>query len=188
MTAPKSNRQLLTWLAFGSIAMFGFGFALVPLYNVMCQALGINGKTSSTAQTYNQQVIDESRTINVEFIAQNAPGMPWEFGPTVNQIQVHPGELVKTVFYANNLSGKRMVAQAIPSVSPGQGAVYFHKTECFCFKQQPLDANSRADFPLIFFIDPELPESINTLTLSYTLYDITEKSLGDAILTSQGAS
>ena len=118
MATPKSNKKLIYWLAFGSIAMFGFGFALVPLYDVMCKQLGINGKTNASAQTYDQQqVVDKTRTINVEFVAQTAPGMSWDFGPTVNQIKVHPGELVTTVFFANNTSNKRMIAQAIPSVS-----------------------------------------------------------------------
>ena len=189
MATPKSNKKLIYWLAFGSIAMFGFGFALVPLYDVMCKQLGINGKTNASAQTYDQQqVVDKTRTINVEFVAQTAPGMSWDFGPTVNQIKVHPGELVTTVFFANNTSNKRMIAQAIPSVSPGQAAIYFHKTECFCFTQQPLEPNTKADLPLVFFVDPELPESITTLTLSYTLYDITSKTLGSALEKAQGAS
>ncbi|MGB0894146.1 MAG: cytochrome c oxidase assembly protein [Parashewanella sp.] len=186
MTTPKSNKKLIMWLAFGCIGMFGFGFALVPLYNVMCKQLGINGKTSNTAAAYDQQqVVDKNRTVTIEFVSQTEPGMPWEFGPTINQIKVHPGELVKTKFYASNNSPNRIVAQAIPSISPGQGAVYFHKTECFCFTQQPLDGNTNVDYPLVFFVDPQLPKDIHTLTLSYTLYDITNRTLVDVVKEAQ---
>lgn len=176
MAAPaKSNRKLLGLLILGSVAMFGFGFALVPLYDVLCDALGINGKPKGSASDYQAVVIDKERTVNIEFIAQVQPGMAWEFIPKVNRLKVHPGELVRTHFLAKNLSDFDTVGQAIPSVSPGQGAAYFNKTECFCFNQQPLGALANAELPLIFFVDPDLPESINTLTLSYTLYDITAK-------------
>ncbi|MCW3172673.1 cytochrome c oxidase assembly protein [Shewanella subflava] len=176
MSQPtKSNRKLLTMLVLGAVGMFGFGFALVPLYDVLCDTLGINGKTQSTASTYEAVIVDKSRTVTIEFVAQIQPGMPWEFAPTVNRIQVHPGELTHTKFHAQNLSANNTVGQAIPSVSPGQGAAYFNKTECFCFNQQPLAASASAELPLIFYVDPDLPESINTLTLSYTLYDITDK-------------
>ncbi|MCL1143456.1 cytochrome c oxidase assembly protein [Shewanella gaetbuli] len=174
-TQPKSNRKLLTMLILGAVGMFGFGFALVPLYDVLCDALGINGKPQGTASTYEAVIVDESRTVTVEFIAHVQSGMSWEFIPTVNRIEVHPGQLTHAKFYAKNLSSKDTVGQAIPSVSPGQGAAYFNKTECFCFNQQPLAASASAELPLIFYVDPDLPESINTLTLSYTLYDITAK-------------
>jgi cytochrome c oxidase assembly protein subunit 11 len=178
MTAPsKSNRKLLSILIFSSVAMFGFGFALVPLYDVLCDALGINGKPQGTASRYEAVVIDKERTVNIEFIAQIQPGMAWEFTPKVNRLKVHPGELIRTHFVAKNLSQVDTVGQAIPSVSPGQGAAYFNKTECFCFNQQPLGALANAELPLIFYVDPDLPESINTLTLSYTLYDITDRQV-----------
>ncbi|WP_394129229.1 cytochrome c oxidase assembly protein [Shewanella maritima] len=182
---PKSNRKLLTLLVLGCVGMFGFGFALVPLYDVLCDALGINGKTSSTASTYEAVVVDKNRLITVEFIAHVQSGMAWEFTPQVNRIEVHPGELTHAKFLAHNLSTKDTVGQAIPSVSPGQGAAYFNKTECFCFNQQPLAASATAELPLIFYVDPDLPESINTLTLSYTLFDITDKVGGSA---EQGAA
>ncbi|MCG9698041.1 cytochrome c oxidase assembly protein [Shewanella sp. Isolate11] len=182
----KSNRKLILWLISGSVGMFGFGFALVPLYDVLCQQLGINGKTQSTATIYEPMTIDTSRTVTVEFIAQTQQNMPWKFTPEVNQIQVHPGELIRTNFNAKNLSLALTVGQAIPSVSPGQGAAYFHKTECFCFNQQLLEANADAQLPLIFYVDPDLPESISTLTLSYTLYNITDKGYVGAV--EQGAA
>ncbi|RYV02915.1 cytochrome c oxidase assembly protein [Shewanella sp. OPT22] len=184
----KSNKKLVLWLIGGSIAMFGFGFALVPLYDIMCQTLGINGKTATSAKAYTaEQIVDKTRLVNIEFMAQIPPGMNWEFGPQVNTMKVHPGELIRTNFIAKNLSSSAVVGQAVPSVSPGQGALYFHKTECFCFNQQPLAAGADSELPLIFFIDPDLPSSINTLTLSYTLFDVTASSQA-ALAKVQGAT
>ena len=186
MSQPaKSNRKLITLLIFGAVGMFGFGFALVPLYDVLCDALGINGKPQHTASTYEAVIVDKSRTVTVEFVASVQSNMAWEFTPAVNRIEVHPGELTHAKFHAKNLSTHNTIGQAIPSVSPGQGAAYFNKTECFCFNQQPLAALASAELPLIFYVDPDLPESINTLTLSYTLYDITNKTVGVA---EQGAA
>lgn len=173
-------------LVMGCIGMFGFGFALVPLYDVLCEKLGINGKTSNTASSYQAITIDTSRIVTVEFISQVQTGMPWKFEPQTKRLEVHPGELIHTAFLARNVSDRATVGQAIPSISPGQGAAYFNKTECFCFNQQHLAASTSAELPLIFFVDPQLPESIHTLTLSYTLYDITDKQLASAI--EQGAA
>ncbi|MCL1138171.1 cytochrome c oxidase assembly protein [Shewanella pneumatophori] len=175
----KSNKKLISLLILSALGMFGFGFALVPLYDVLCDALGINGKPQGTASVYQPIMIDENRTITVEFVSQVQSDMPWTFTPQVNTMQVHPGELIRTHFVASNLSADYLIGQAIPSVSPGQGAAYFNKTECFCFNQQVLKANAQADLPLIFFVDPELPDSISTLTLSYTLYNITDKGYVD---------
>lgn len=155
--------------------MFGFGFALVPLYDVLCEQLGINGKTQKTASRYSENVIDYNRRVTIEFVSQVQTDLPWSFTPKINKLQVHPGELIRTHFVATSHSNKLTVGQAIPSVSPGRGAAYFNKTECFCFNQQRLTAKSSAEFPLIFYVDPDLPDSISTLTLSYTLYNITDK-------------
>ncbi|MGI2170176.1 cytochrome c oxidase assembly protein [Shewanella sp. MF05960] len=182
---PKSNRKLLTMLILGSVGMFGFGFALVPLYDVLCDTLGINGKPQNSASSYDAVVVDKKRTITIEFVTQVQSGMPWEFTPKVNHMSVHPGELTHAKFLVKNLSTKNIIGQAIPSVSPGQGAAYFNKTECFCFNQQPLAASTSAELSLIFYVDPDLPASINTLTLSYTLYDITDKL---AVSAKQGAA
>ena len=182
----KSNQKLVGMLLLGAVGMFGFGFALVPLYDVLCDALGINGKTQSTASVYKPVTVDKNRTVTIEFVSQVQSDMPWEFTPQMNSMQVHPGELIRTHFVAKNLSAKHIVGQAIPSVSPGQGAAYFNKTECFCFNQQVLAATATADLPLIFYVDPDLPESISTLTLSYTLYNITDKSYAGSV--EQGAA
>ncbi|EHG1304336.1 cytochrome c oxidase assembly protein [Vibrio parahaemolyticus] len=173
MAEKSSHKKLTIKLVLATFAMFGFGFALVPLYDVMCDALGINGKTSDVAaiQPTGMQP-DLSRTIRVEFMAHVTPDMPWEFKPKVISMNVHPGEVVQTEYLAFNESGQRLVGQAVPSVSPGNGAAYFNKIECFCFTQQPLDGKQHAQMPLIFYIEPDLPDSIHTLTLSYTLYKL----------------
>ena len=170
----KANKALTIKLLIATFAMFGFGYALVPLYDVMCDALGINGKTRAEAVV--QPVAldpDTSRTIRVEFIAHPNPSIPWDFKPQVTSMDVHPGEVIQTYYYAFNRSDKTVIGQAVPSVSPGLGASYFNKVECFCFNKQPLEAKSEAQMALIFYIEREIPKSIHTLTLSYTLYDIT---------------
>lgn len=158
-----------------AVTMFAFVFVvMVPLYNVLCDALGINGKTSGEAYTSVQAGVDESREISIQFIATNNEGMPWDFRPQTTIMKVHPGAVNDTVFYARNPLPEAMVAQAIPSVSPSRAAEYFHKTECFCFNQQPLDGRSDAEMPLQFIVDQDLPKDIKTITLSYTIFDVTD--------------
>jgi len=173
----QSNRKLTLKLLMAVVAMFGFGFALVPLYDVMCDTLGINGKTNTESVLQPQGMVpDESRSIRVEFMAHRNHDMPWSFEPKQAFMQVHPGQVIQTAFLAKNLSDRDIVGQAVPSVSPGLGASYFNKIECFCFNQQPLAGKAQAEMPLIFYIEPDIPDSIHTLTLSYTLYDITQKA------------
>ncbi|WP_341662553.1 cytochrome c oxidase assembly protein [Vibrio sp.] len=193
----QSNNKLTLKLLVAVLAMFGFGFALVPLYDVMCDTLGINGKTSSEASLQPQGMVpDTSRVIRVEFMAHLNQGIPWVFEPEEQHLDVHPGQVIQTAFIAKNKSSTAIIGQAVPSVSPGLGASYFNKIECFCFNHQPLDSLATAEMPLIFYIEHDIPDSIHTLTLSYTLYDITDKvpqpakvarveSSGD--LTQQGA-
>jgi cytochrome c oxidase assembly protein subunit 11 len=170
-------------LALTAVAMFAFVFVvMVPLYDVLCDALGINGKTSGEAYTAVQAGVDESRTVTIQFVATNNEGMPWEFGPSVSSMKVHPGASNDTVFHAYNPRSTAMIAQAIPSISPARAAAYFHKTECFCFNQQPLDGESGAQMPLQFIVDRDLPSEIRTITLSYTLFDVTEMA-GGAVAT-----
>ena len=148
-------------------------FVMVPLYDVLCEQLGINGKTGGRYEVVDAGV-DESRTITVQFVAMTNDQMPWDFRPTVTEVKVHPGAVNSTVFYAKNPRGHDMVAQAIPSLTPGRAAEYFHKTECFCFNQQPLAGGAETDMPLQFIIDRDLPADIKTITLSYTMFDVTE--------------
>lgn len=174
-----TDRKLLAKLLLTVVGMFGFGFALVPLYDVFCDVTGLNGKTSGQAYIPVEQLVDTSRTVTVQFVATNNASMPWEFKPDVFKVAVHPGEEVTTTFFARNPLARDMIAQAIPSVSPGKAAAYFHKTECFCFNKQPLAAGESADMPLKFIVDRDVPASVHTITLSYTLFDVTETGVID---------
>jgi len=172
----QSNAKIVKKLVLLVFAMFGFGFALVPLYDVFCDVTGINGKTNTTAVSYDNEGIDTTRQVTLQFLSRNAKGIPWRFEPMINEIEVHPGEVKIVKFYAKNESDHDIIGQAVPSVSPGLAANYLHKIECFCFTQQPLKAGKDAELALQFYIDKELPKDIHTLTLSYTLYDVTAKS------------
>lgn len=168
----KLNR-LVVRLATAVVVMFGFGFALVPLYEVFCDITGLNGKnfTQGTAKVTD---IDRSRTVKIQFVTVNPANMPWDFRPNERAIRVNPGENRVTDFYAKNTTSQWMVAQAVPSVTPSEAARYLHKVNCFCFERQPLEAGAQVDMPLVFVVDPGLPQHISTITLSYALYDLTE--------------
>jgi cytochrome c oxidase assembly protein subunit 11 len=168
-------QKQLSLLCLAVLGMFGFCFALVPLYDVFCQATGINGKPQLTPAALELPSVAQERQITVEFVTHVDKAMPWFFKPEVKRIQVHPGELKRVIFEAENLDSRILIGQAIPSISPGQAALYFHKTECFCFNQQQLAPKARVDMPLIFYIDTNIPDNIKTLTLSYTLYNMSDK-------------
>ncbi|CAD5247093.1 Cytochrome c oxidase assembly protein [Alteromonas sp. 38] len=175
MTQANANNKMVIKLVVIVFGMFGFGFALVPLYDVFCDVTGINGKTDNTAAVYESIEIDESREITVEFITRTNTGMPWEFRAQTSRMKVHPGELNTVSFYVRNPASSNMMAQAIPSVSPGMAALYLNKTECFCFNQQPLNAGAEAYMPMQFYVDPQLPEDISYFTVQYTLFDVTAR-------------
>lgn len=157
-----------------AVVMFAFVFVvMVPLYDVLCDALGINGKTSGQAYTSVPIKVDTDRQVTVQFVAIKNNDMPWSFVPDARVMRVHPGAANGIVFHAANPTDAKMIAQAIPSISPSRAAAYFHKTECFCFDQQALAGQSTAEMPLQFIVDQELPADIHTITLSYTLFDIT---------------
>jgi len=167
----KNKRTVL--IALGVVvAMFGFGFALVPLYNVFCELTGINGKTGPKYVLQSGELdADLTRVIKVQFVTQNNDSMPWYFKPEITQVEVHPGEVMQVDFIARNPTSIDMVAQAVPSLSPNEGTDYFHKVECFCFTQQALKAGEETRMPLRFVVDKDLPEYLTKLTLSYTLFD-----------------
>ena len=175
ITQSQQSAKTVKKLVLVVFAMFGFGFALVPLYDVFCDITGLNGKTSTSAATVNEDGVDISRTITVQFISRTAKGIPWQFEPMINEIKVHPGETKLVKFYAKNESVNDIIGQAVPSVSPGKAAIYFQKIECFCFNHQPLKANEDVEMALQFYVDAELPAEVSTITLSYTLYDVTGK-------------
>ena len=173
MSKAIGNKSLLLKLSLLAVLMFSFAiFVMPPLYNLFCDILGIGGKTGG-AYTAVDVEIDKNRSVEVQFVAMNNATMPWEFYPKQSSVWVHPGESKKVTFYAHNRTANDMVGQAIPSLIPFSASNYFHKTECFCFNSQPLSSGEEADLELVFIVDPDLPKSLNTLTLSYTLFDIT---------------
>ena len=160
-----------------AIGMFIFClFVLPPLYTLFCEVTGINGKTNGKA--YNPVVaeIDTSRTVRIQFVATNNGEMPWDFKPENFVLNVHPGESVTTYFDAYNPTTSAMVGQAVPSLAPRNAIDYFHKTECFCFNSQVLQGGEQAKLGLQFIVDQELPKAVNTITLSYSLFDVTAMS------------
>jgi cytochrome c oxidase assembly protein subunit 11 len=175
----QANSKLVKQLSLVVVGMFVFAVGILPpLYDVICDITGLNGKTSNEAARVEDAVMDEERTINVMFIADTDPDMPWDFAPEQRSIKVHPGEIKKIDFRVKNRTDEWLVGQAIPSVSPSQATPYFKKTECFCFNEQELAASDEKDMPLIFYVDPELPKSVTTITLSYQLFNITDRVAG----------
>lgn len=175
------NGKIVKRLLLTVAGMFAFGFALVPLYDAFCEVTGFNGRTKNEAAAVSHSEVDKSRTVNVQFITRNAQGIPWKFEPSVKQVKVHPGEVRVVNFLAGNPTRDDMVAQAIPSVAPAEASLYLNKVECFCFNQQPLAAGADTEMPMQFYLDPEIPDHITTLTLSYTLYDMTTNATAEAL-------
>lgn len=171
MTDAKKHRKLFIILMVTVIGMFGFGYAMVPLYNVFCKVTGINGRVFGAAEVQAVTPIDKSRTITVIFLATNNEQLPWEFRPSQTSVKIHPGEVTRVSYFAKNNSDNTMVVQAIPSVSPGLASKYLRKTECFCFTQQTLGPGESMDMPILFHLDSDLPKDMRTVTLSYTLFN-----------------
>lgn len=181
--APKNeNKKLILRLVAVIGGMFLFAYALVPLYDVFCDITGINGKTRGQA-LYESVTIDKNRVVTVEFLTNINRGMPWEFVSRVKSIDVHPGELNTVLFYAKNRSKFDIVGQSVPSVSPGEAALYLNKTECFCFDQQHLMAGEDIEMPMKFYLDVDIPENITRLTLSYQLFNITDSANTKSVAT-----
>ncbi len=171
----RSNRHGLR-LVVVVIAMFGFGFALGPLYTAICKFTGINGKTSgeAIAATAAPVEIDQSRSVKVLFVTTVNGGRPWDFRSEHASVTVHPGELSTVNFYAKNTEDRGLVAQAVPNVAPWDAARHLKKTECFCFNNQPFKAGEEKRMPVRFMIDPALPADVDTVTLSYTFFEVPE--------------
>lgn len=153
-----------------AVAMFGFGYLMVPIYDIICEVTGLNGKTGRVSISEASAEVSQDRLITVEFVASVNSGGPWIFKPAVKEMQVRPGELNHATYYAENLSNVAIVGQATPSVSPQAAAKYFNKTECFCFTRQPFEPKASKDMPLTFIIDPDLPINVDRVTLSYTFF------------------
>jgi cytochrome c oxidase assembly protein subunit 11 len=153
------------------VAMFGFGYLMVPIYDVFCDITGINGKTGTiSAAAAAATQVQEQRIIKVEFTSSVNQNGPWDFGPDVPSMLVHPGQPYSTSFTARNKQGEALISQSVPSVAPSKVAAHFNKTECFCFTEQKFDAFEERAMPLTFIIDPDVPEDVDVVTLSYTLF------------------
>jgi cytochrome c oxidase assembly protein subunit 11 len=182
----RDNRRMLGKLAVIALAMFGFGYALVPMYKHICEALGINVLSVServtsagmagTAKRQGNTQVDTSRKITIEFDA-NARG-PWDFKPAVSSMQVHPGELATVMYEFRNKQSRTMAAQAIPSYAPMRAGSHFNKLECFCFNEYILAPGEQKAWPVVFYVDPKLPKDVTTITLSYTFFEVAGKVLG----------
>jgi cytochrome c oxidase assembly protein subunit 11 len=172
-SAATENHTLLRKLVIVAVLMFGFGWALIPLYRKICEITGINVVTqrdgSAEGAVRNTQ-IDTSRTVIIEFDA-NSQG-PWRFRPHVSHVKVHPGELVNVTYDLANLESRPVAGQAIPSYAPMQSAAHFQKIECFCFQQQTLAGGEIRQFAVVFYVDSDLPRDVGTVTLSYTFFEV----------------
>jgi len=167
----KAHRTLTWKLLAIALGSFGFGFALVPLYNVICGVTGVGDQSALLRKVKAIENVDLSRTITIEFLGNVASAGEWDFRPVARTIDVHPGKLYSAAFFAHNLTGRDTIAQAVPNIAPSKVAPYFHKTECFCFSPQHFTVNEQRDMPVRFIIDPAIPKYVDRITLAYTFYD-----------------
>ena len=168
----RGDNQRLTLKLLGfALGSFAFGFALVPLYDVLCDITGFGNQKALAEARVVVEAPDDSRTITVDFIAELPSVGNWEFRPTVASMQIHPGRLYRTEFFARNLTGHETMAQAVPNIAPGKAAAYFRKTECFCFTPQKFGVNEQRPMAVRFVVDPAIPRWVDRITLSYTFYD-----------------
>jgi len=168
----RANASLTARLGLMTLGSFAFGFALVPLYDVMCTITGFgNEKNLARAAVVAPQAADESRSVTIEFVAELPNVGNWEFRPVVGTMQVHPGRLYETEFIATNLTGHDTVMQAVPNLAPRSVSGFFHKTECFCFTPQAFSKGEQRVMPVRFIVDRALPRHLDRITLAYTIYD-----------------
>ena len=182
-TAHSAVRRTALKLCLIAVGMFGFGFALVPLYDLFCDITGLGGATGGQ-YTYDpaKSRVDKSRLVKVNFVTNTNGRMPWKFWSEKGGIRVHPGALNAVKFYVTNTTSRRMVGQAVPSVVPPAAAEYFHKTECFCFSSQVLEPGETLEMPLRFIVDSQLPRNVQSISLSYALFDVSDLNAGQALL------
>lgn len=168
---PNDNKRLTLKLLGFALGSFAFGFALVPLYDVLCDLTGFGNQKLLAEQRLTTGTPDDSRSITIDFLAELPSVGSWTFRPTVASMQVHPGRLYETQFVAHNLTGRAQLAQAVPNIAPGRAAGYFRKTECFCFIPQKFAVDEQRPMSVRFVVDPAIPRSVDRITLSYTFYD-----------------
>lgn len=179
MVAAQTNRQTRIKLVVVAAAMFGFGFAMVPFYRVLCQAIGLYdvGRPEAGDAVTNTQV-DATRDVTIQFDTNVRNDMPWSFRPVEKSVRIHPGEFVQVTFEVSNRSDHAVTGQAIPSYGPQVAGRHFRKLECFCFSQQTLAPGEVRRMPVVFVVDRELPADINTVTLSYTFFEVEGRGRG----------
>jgi len=176
----KSHRKVFVVTAIVIALMFGFSFALVPFYKLICKATGINTSVlaadlAKSSVAASQAQVDRQREVTIQFVALTNKNLAWDFYPLTKEVRVHPGENTKVAFYVKNNTHQDMIVQAIPSMTPTDAISYFHKIECFCFQQQGLKAGANKEMNLIFYVDKDLPPETHAITLAYTLFDNTPK-------------
>jgi cytochrome c oxidase assembly protein subunit 11 len=176
MDRRRANRKLIVGLLVMTACSFAFGWALIPIYDVFCRAVGIGNAEAKAGVETAIEAPDPNREVTIEFVTSPASVGSYEFRAKVGSMKIHPGKLYDTSFYAKNLTTVASVAQAVPSISPAGTSKYFHKTECFCFSPQKFGAGEGRDMPVRFIVDPQLPANIDRLTLAYTFYDTTQST------------
>ncbi len=170
----RANRSLTLRLALMTAGCFAFGWALVPLYDVLCKVAGIGNAEAKAGRAVVREAVDPNRLITIEFVTNVASVGSYDFHPETVSMKIHPGKLYDVAFFAKNLTAGASIAQAVPSVSPGGAAKYVHKTECFCFSPQKFAPQEGRDMPVRFIVDPQLPANVDKLTLAYAFYDTTQ--------------
>lgn len=187
-TKNRSPAATVRNLVFIAVGMFGFGWALIPLYDLICDVTGLGGDTGGQ-YTYDpaSERVDRSRLVKINFVVNTNEGMPWQFWAEKNGMRVHPGELNEAKFYVKNTTDRTMVGQAIPSVVPLAATDHFHKTECFCFRSQLLAPGEEMEMPMRFFVDADVPKTVQSISLSYALFDITELSGNRELIENAGS-
>jgi len=165
----RANTAVLTRLLVIAVGMFGFGYALVPFYEKICEVTGLRNIARSDVVT-NTQVV-AGRTVRIE-LDSNLRGLPWTFRPLETVVSVHPGEVRQVVYEVSNTTNRPITGQAIPSYGPQYAAQYFQKLECFCFSKQTLQPGETRKMPVVFVVDPKAPEELATITLSYTFFPV----------------
>ncbi len=179
MDKKAENRKLVGSLAVFAVAMLAFALVVLPpLYDVFCEVTGLGGRTNTEAAAV-EEVADLTRSVDLEFVTTVNQYAPWEFAAEVDAMTIHPGKLHEAIFYAKNLTDRTKIAQAVPSVAPPQAAKHFKKLDCFCFEQQEFEPGERKAMPVRFIVDSDLPDYIDTITLSYTFFDTERVSQAD---------
>lgn len=171
-----ANRRLALKLGAFAVLALGFGFALVPLYDVVCKVIGINGRTENFAQAPVNVVVDPDRWVRVQFLSQPTPNLPVEFRPSQTSLRINPGEIVLARYWIKNISDTALTGNAIPSVTPDKAVEHFKKLDCFCFREQTLAPGEERELAVSFWVDPALPKAVTDVTLSYAFFATPKKS------------